>query len=469
MNDAATQATVNIEELGPCQRKLTISLPGDAVSEQLESAISVFMAQAQLPGFRPGRVPRRLIEKKFGSDIQREAKQRLIAGAYQDAVKEHELEVLGEPTAEHLDEITLASGEDVTVELQVEVAPQFDLPTYEGLKVLKPQIEVPDERIDKAIERMQVNEGQLEPQDQAAPGDYLIGRGIMRDASAGDDETPLLDIPGAVVQVPKEEDEGRGMILGVMVDDFAKQVGSPKAGDAPVITCKGPENHETEAVRNKDLAITFEVDQVQRIIPAPLDELLPKLGLPDENAFREAVRQRLEYRAQIDQQAAMRQQAAQHLLKAVDFELPERLTAQQAARNLNRQALELQYRGVDPNVIETRLAEMRSASQEIARRELKLFFILARIAKELEVNVTNAEVEARITQMARARGEQPQKLADQMVKNGQINMVAQQIREHKALDAILDKAEVEEVPVETYNERIKKEEHVTEIDEAADE
>ncbi len=469
MAEAATKNDVHIEEAGPCLRKITITIPGQAVSEQIDSSMALVSETAALPGFRPGRVPRRLIEKKFGAEVKREARSQLISSAYSQAVEENDLEVLGDPEADHLDQIELTPGQDVTVTLEVEVAPQFDLPQLDGLKVKKPLIEATDERVDANIERMALNEGELEPQEEPAPGDYLIGHGVMREKGAGEDAEPLLDLQGAVVQIPKESDDGKGMILGVMVDDFSKQLGLPKPGDTATVSCKGPENHEKEAVRGKDVEIAFTVEQVQRIIPASTDKLIQNFGFADEQQLRDAIKQRIEYRIAVEQQSAMRQQVAKHLLDSVEFDLPEKISEQQAARLLQRAALEMQHRGVDQTVIEERLAELRSQSRERAQREMKLFFILARVAKEMDVQVEQQEVMGRIAQMAASRGQRPDKLRDHLVQTGQINMLAQQVREHKALDAILAKADVEELSVEDFNKAMKGEEGVETIDEAGDE
>jgi trigger factor len=463
------QHTVDIEEAGPCLRKINITVPGDAVTEHINGSLAVIADQAALPGFRPGCVPRRLLEKKFGTDIRNEARQRMISEAYQQAVQEHDLEVLGEPEIDGFEDIVVEPGTDVSVTLEVEVAPAFDLPELDGLEIKKPLIEATDERIDANIERMALNEGELEPQDTPERGDYLIGHGIMREKGAAEDAPPLLDLPGAVVRIPQEKDEGKGMILGIVVDNFGEQIGLPKAGETVTVTCTGPENHEKEEVRGKDVEITYEVDQVQRIIPASVEQLCERYGMSEEAQLRAAIKQRLEQRIAVEQQSAMRQQVARHLLESVDFELPEKISARQAARNLQRRALELQQRGVDQTVIEERLAELRSASAESARRELKLFFILARVAKALEVQVTEQEVLGNIAQMAMSRGERPEALRDQLIKNGQVNMLAQQIRENKALDAILVKASVEELSVDDFNKAMRGTEGVEEIDATSDE
>jgi trigger factor len=146
----------------------------------------------------------------------------------------------------------------------------------------------------------------------------------------------------------------------------------------------------------------------------------------------------------INQQAAMREQIADHLLDSVEMDLPEKLTQGQAERNMQRQRMEMMYRGVDPMLIEQRMAELRAKSQESARRELKLFFILASVAEKFNVQVNEEEVRGRIAQIAAERNMRPQDLFEQLMQQNQIPQVAQQIREHKAIDEVLTRAKVVE-------------------------
>jgi trigger factor len=251
--------------------------------------------------------------------------------------------------------------------------------------------------------------------------------------------------------VPPADKNGEGMILGIKVADFSKQLGAPKPGETVTVKAKGPEQHEIEGVRNADLTITFKVDRVDRIIPARAEDLYPQLGFADLDQFKDAIRGRMYQRVMVQQQGAMRQQIAKYLLDHTEMNLPERLTAQQAARTLQRQRLELMYRGVEANVIEEHMAELRAGSGEAAQRELKLFFILARAAEELNVGVSEPEVNGRIAQMASERNMRPEELRQQLIQSNQVGGIVQQIREHKTLDVILSKAQITDLPAEEFN------------------
>jgi len=158
----------------------------------------------------------------------------------------------------------------------------------------------------------------------------------------------------------------------------------------------------------------------------------------------------------VQQQSAMRQQAARYLLDHTEMELPERLTAQQSARTFERQRLELLYRGVDASKIEEHIAELRAGSAERARRELKLFFIINRVAKDLEIKVEEREINMRIAQMAVSRGQRPDQFRHELIQSGRVGQVFAQVQEHKALDAVVAKANLTEMAADEYNKHMAK-------------
>jgi len=439
---------VKVEDAGPSRKKLNFTIPAAKVTEQIENSLGVLMTQASVPGFRPGRAPRRIVEKRFGSSLREEAKNQLVSAAYSKAIQDNKIEVLTEPEGnEELAKLQIESGKDLKFYLEVDVMPEFELPNLDGLEIYRPLIEPTEDQVDDQIEKLAINEGSLEEQKKASPGDYCIGHGTMRDK----DGEVLIDIEGAVIQVPPTEKKGEGAILGVMVSDFGTQIGLPSPGDTLSVTTKGPENHEDERVRGKDLIIEFKVSQVQRIMPCPMDELLRRTGAPTEEQLRESMMTRLKQRAQVEQHSALRQQVSKHLVDSVEVPVPERLSARQATQNLNRARMELMYRGMDDRVIEERMAQLRAATAAAAVRDLKLSFILARITQQLKIEVSRDEVLGRVAQMAFERGVRPDAMRQELEKRNQLMFVAQQVREHKTVDALVQKSKVTDMPLEEFN------------------
>jgi len=447
MSDTHTNS-VKIEDIGPCRKRISIDIPAETVDGQIEMAFSSVAHEANIPGFRKGHAPRRLIEKRFGSYVKDETKSRLLSSAYQEAVSKNELKVLSQPPADALDAIEIVAGQPVHFEVEVEVMPEFELPELKGVNVLQPDTNLPEGMVDEEIQKIAINEGSLDERDDSAKGDYLTGNAIMTDAEG----TEHYNIEGAVVQIPQDGDEG--MILGVIVPDFSKQVGTPKESDKLTIKLTGPENHEVEALRGKDLTIQYEVVKVYRIVPAVIGDLVAKYGFNDEDQLREMVSNQLQQRAEVQQKSVMRQQVTKYLADNVDFELPEGLTSQQAARNLERRRMDLMYRGVNPTEIEQHMAELRSASAENASSELKQFFVLNKVAELMDIKVDEPEINAQLVSMAVQQGKRPEQVRDELIKSGQAQTLLQQIREHKTIDTILSDAKIEEVSSEDFNKRM---------------
>lgn len=151
----------------------------------------------------------------------------------------------------------------------------------------------------------------------------------------------------------------------------------------------------------------------------------------------------------------MRDQVFEQLSGMVDFELPERLSQAQVERDLERQRLEMLYRGTTEERVESRLAEIRAASANETRRRLKLFFLLAKLAETLGVEATEGEVNGRIAVIARSRGMRPDAMRAELEKSNRLGEIALQIREHKAADRVISKAVIADVPATDWNEEAK--------------
>lgn len=445
------QNTVTVSDSGPCTKKVSITIPAEVVSAKLNESIDTLSVEAVIPGFRKGRAPRRLVEKRFGPTLRSEAKNQLVAEAYSKAVEDNKLRVVGDPTSQTLPEVTAEIGKPLSFEVEVEVVPEFEVPDTNAIPVKKPLLEVTDAMVEQEILKLCVNDGTLEERENPEPGDYLTGHAVM----TGADGTEYYNIKGAVVQVPTQDKNGKGMVLGVAVDDFSAQLGLPKPGQTVTIKVKGPENHEVEKLRGVDLTVAFTVERVDRIIQAPVEDVVRKLGYPDEAQLRQTIKQRLEQRVAVEQQVVMRQQISDWLLTNIEMPLPQRATAAQAARLLDRRRVELMYRGVDEHQIEEHMAELRRASADAAVRELKLFFILNTIGDKNQIGVSDAEINGRIAQMAYEQNVRPEKLRQAIIQRNQVGMIYQQIREHKAMDSILATAQVTEMPGEEFAKEMK--------------
>ena len=179
---------VTVEDAGPARKKLTIEIPQERIEEKIESLYGRIRNDAQIPGFRRGRAPQRLIEKRFGDDIKNDAKGQLLSEGYSQAIEEHDLDVLGEPDVKDVDEIELPESGPLKFEVEVEVSPDFELPDLSEIKVEKPSTEVSDDDVTAEIERFRERMGKMSPVEdesaEIAEGDYEAANRLFAAAAA---------------------------------------------------------------------------------------------------------------------------------------------------------------------------------------------------------------------------------------------------------------------------------------------
>ncbi len=447
----ATETTVVVEKVGETKKRLSITIPADVVSRKIEEAFAAVRADAQIPGFRRGSAPIALIEKRFGEAIVNDARQQLVSEAYGKALQDHKLEPIGDPElAEGFETIEVARGKPINLKMELEVVPEFTIPALDSLEVKRPVTDIAEKYVNEELRRMGYQMGTPARID----GDFthldrMLGKAVVRVKGAAQD--PFFETDQCLVVVPDTEDEGKGQVLGLMIDGLTEKLLGKKVGDTFTIKTTGPEAHEREELRNADITIEFTPAQAERIAPSAAEALAEMLGLGTVENLKEQVKLSLESRRDQEQRAAMREQAAEWLLEKVDFPLPEKMSGAQVARNIEMARLQFLQQGLADEEIERRLAEIRSSSEVDTRRRLKLFFVLARLAQQFEVGVTDAEVNGAVVQMARSRNLRPDAVRAELQKSGRLNEMALAIREAKTLDRVLDKAKVADIDAEEWN------------------
>ncbi len=448
--ETAADIQIGITDTAPCTKEIRLTMPAEAVTARLDLAMGEFLRNAALPGFRPGKAPRGLVEKRFGQAVLDETRGQLIQEGYRRALEENKLRPLGDPRPVDGDTLPeLARGKDFTLAFEIEVAPAFDLPDFASFEVKRPMIEVTAEHVDAEILRQSYRwgtpariEGPFENLDR------MLGKAVV--TVEGRDGV-FFETDKALCVVPAKEDEGKGALLGLLIDGLDAALLGKKVGDTVVITTKGADSHEREELRGKTISIEFHVTEAERIAPRTHKELAEMFGVETEELFREQVKDALEQRRDGEQRAAMREQVSEALVAGIDFALPAKLTEDQLTRTIEQQRMELLSRGLDHDTVERRLAEMRGKSEQSTRNRVKLFFIMSRLAEEFGVNITEQEVNGRIAMMAAQQGVRPEQMRQQIVQSGRADQVIATIRDAKVSDRIIAQAKVEDMPADEWN------------------
>lgn len=431
---------VQVEDAGPGAKKVSVEIPRQRIDDEIKKQFGDLRKQAALPGFRVGRAPQRLIEKRFATDVKSDVRRSLISESYEQAIKKNELQVLGEPEFDEIDKVQIPDdGGPLKYTFQVEVQPEFTVPDLTQIQVKKPRIEIKDENIDQAMTNLREQQGALVP---------VEDRGVEEKDYLTADVHVKLDGKEVAKQDDAQLVARPGRIGGVQIDDLAARLSGLKAGESRTFTVKAPDTHPDENVRGKDLEVAVTLKDLKRLELAEVSEqFLSELGFEKPEELREALREQMQEKIDTDVRQAMREQVARYLLENVAFDLPQKMSAKQVDRVVQRRAMDLMMRGATREQLEANVDLIRTGAGEEAQRELKLFFILQKLAADMNVDVDEEELNGQIAYMAVQRSQRPETMKKEMAQNGQLVQMYIQMREQKALDEVLTKVQVEEVEV----------------------
>ncbi len=451
------EQSVTVSDSGPARKTLTIEIPQSRVKEKFEEAYGRLQSDAALPGFRKGRAPRQLIEKRFGTSLREEVRGQLLSESYNQALRENDLEPLGEPEVKDLEKIELPTDGPLTFRVEVEVSPKVDLPDFTSLDIDKVAADVADDAVEVELARMRDRMGKMnevsDPEAKVQAEDYLladarIDAGEHADGPPQEGE-PLEERAGVYVLIHGENHDFKGHVLGIVVDDLGKRLIDRSPGDRISIPATGPGGHENELIRDQPITITLQLHSIHRLEPAALEQVVQNSGHATEEDLRSRMKEVVTQRAVQEARQKMQAQVMEQLMERVELELPEGLTNQQVARQVTRREAEVRYGGGSEEEIQAATADARTTGQEQARKQLKSFFILDQASRQLNVDVTDEELNMQVYQIALRQQRRFEKVRQDLQARGQLEGIYLQIREQKTLAAILQAAGIDPASSET--------------------
>lgn len=448
--DPLPKNTVELEDAGTLKKKVTVTVARQRIDAKQNEMFGELAGSTQVPGFRIGRAPRRLIEKRFGKEVDQDVRNALIGEALGSAIEDAGLKTLGEPDLD-LEKIELPDSGDLQFDFEVEIEPEFELPEIKGIEVTRIPFDVNEEKVDEYVDNLRERQARYETTDQPAQaGDAVVTAAKI----TGDDiawENPRVPLRVAA-----------GVVEGLPLVDLDKTLAEKNVGDVVTIPTQAAETHPNEAWQGKDVTVELTIHEVQRrVLPELNEEFATSRGFESLKGFRDFIAERLKARVDQEMQRSLREQVCSYLLEKTDFALPEGVVKRQTARALQRQYVDLLQSGIPREKIDENLARLQAAASEKAQQDLRLSFILGKIAEAKDVTVGDDEVNARIAEMARSYNRRPERLRQELAADGSIEQVNLAIRDEKTLDLLLGEAKIvekapEETPAETKKPAKKK-------------
>jgi len=441
---------VTIEDAGPCKKKVIIEIPRETIDYSTNNRYEELRKDALVPGFRKGRAPRRLIEKRFGKEATEQVKLTLLAEASEAALKDNEIKTLGEPDVDY-ENIELPEEGPMKFDFEIEVRPEFKLPELEGIPVTKTKLEVTDEQIDAEIKQILKwagiwtprTEGAVEFDDQIVADVLLKVEGVEEQEKLDNAEI-FVRQNGFVGQIPVEK-----------LDEFL--VGA-KAGQTKEFSIDVPKTYFREEYRGKKVDIKIEIKDVKWLKPADLDEsFFQRAGVENEDELREKTHDKLQNQLEGQIRTEMSEQIYQYLHDKTDFELPLDVVAQQADTVLRRQYVNLLMKGIPREQVAEHMEQLQAGSEEQAKQQLKTFFIMDKVAEKFGIEVSEEEINGHIAQLAAQRNQRPERMKEQMEHDGSLAQFSLEVRQDKCVKKLLETEKItEKKPDKKPDKKVKK-------------
>ena len=422
---------VDVEKQPDATSKLYIELPAEEVSKEWEAVANNFARFAKIPGYRPGKAPRRVIEAKFRKEIQDELTKKLVSKSYRDAIEQKKLRVV---SVTNVEDVQFGEDKSMRFRATVVTAPEFELPEYKKIPVQLPDTKVAEGEVEAALERLR---------DQAADFVDVPERGVeMEDFVVLDFEGSVDGKPISEVapQASKTLQGGKKFWLRVapnnFVANFCEQLVGQKPGETRLVMVDLPADFAVKELAGKRATYAVTLGEIkQKVLPA-LDDALAEKLMPGKTLadVRHMIEHDLEHEREHELERAKEAQVVKYLHEKIQFDLPPVLLRSETRRALGELVQGNRQRGITDEMLKEKEKELVEGAGGLAAHRLKTNFILHRIAEREKIEVSRDDFGERIRDEAERYNISPEKMRKELEEHNGMDGFAEQILLGKTLD-----------------------------------
>jgi trigger factor len=426
---------VNIEDISSVKKKLHIEVPQQEVSKELDSAYAHLKKNARIKGYRPGKIPRAVLERKFRKDVHADVAQTLIQNTLLDAIKEKELPILGTPD---IDISEVAPDQPFTYRATVELKPELADVDFKGLELKKTDYQASEEEIDRQIEMLKKHLAEY--------------RKVEEDRPAAQDDYVVIDYEGFKDGEPFEETEkteNQNLKIGqaMITEDFDQAVIGMKPGETKEFTISFPQDHNNPNLAGLEITYRVLLKEIrEEVLPEADDEMAKQLGeFETMEQLREEIRKNLQegYDKRANQE--LQEQIFEKLLTE-EFEVPEVLVEHEIDNIIKDAEQQFARNGISMDQLGLTREQMAEQYRGLAEKQVRRHLLLSKIIEQENLEVADEELEAEYQRFSEATG-QPVDVIRSYYKQSpeQLDAFKHALLEKKAIDLIVNHATIEMV------------------------
>jgi len=422
---------VDIKDAGVARKIATVSFDSDEVSKHESKVCQELGKMVSIPGFRKGKAPANVIRKKYAKELKDELNRKVSTAAYEAVLENKEIKVY---SVLKVDAGELEPSQSASVEVTVDIEPEFDLPKYKENELTMEPSEVNEDDVTKELDTIREQRASFDVVERAsAKGDYVkcSYEGML-------DGKPVSEILPDKPMYGKQANtwEEAGNQTGMGVDAIAEGVIGMSPGDKKEVNADFAKDFEVDALAGKSVTYQLEVHEVrEKKAPALEDEeFLKSLKIESVDELKEKVTEQIKYRKEQENVNLKRKQITQKILDMDDFPLPQQAVEEESKAIFQNRIQQASQQGVKPEEIEKNRDEWWKESQTQGQARVKLTLVLSKIAEEEKVTVEKEDLAQAATREAMMRREDPTKFIKELSQDrGRLNRLREDIVYDKTL------------------------------------
>ncbi|HSW38863.1 MAG TPA: trigger factor [Acidobacteriota bacterium] len=421
--------TLEIIEVNSCKRNLAVEVPAEEVEKEIIGLAREYARTAKIPGFRPGKVPLNIIRQRYMADLTQEATLKIIDRCWKDAIAEHDLHPLAQPSVQ---DVQNEPGGSLKFTVSFEVLPSLKIDNYTGIDVTLPSSEVPDEKVAEAVENLREQNAQFIPVDE---GEACDGHHLTLTVEGRFD--------GNIAPPTREDDVV--MVIGdpQTNTEFSDNLRGARAGETRTFKISYPEDYHRKQFAGKNVGYTIHVKDIKEKRLADLnDDFAKDHGYDSLEALKKKVRDDLVTQAKRNAEKKARESLLDTIIERHTIDIPECLVQEELEVYANRITRTLAYQGIDVAQTKIDWEKMLNGERPKAEQSVRRGLLLDEIARRENISVMEEDLVSELENFAAGTNKSAVALRAQLEKEQRIQVFEQQIRRNKALEFLYHNANI---------------------------
>jgi len=425
---------VTVEKTGPCEAKVSFTVPHDEFQSEYQKGLQQAGSTVKMKGFRPGKVPVKVLEKSFGADVRRQALEQFFKQAYEQAVQENELQPVGHQRLP-LDELDMSSGNDIEQSFEISLRPEFELGNYKGLSVESELAPVMDQEIEAAIEDLRRQRATPEKSgDEGLPEDGVTvcelewkvdGETIME--REGLRLSPLQPVPGNDA------------------DAYTKALTGAKEGDVVEVPLTVPDDFDKEELRGKTGTSYFTIVEAYKLVMPTDEEIYKLLQVETAEELNTVAKDRLTQAKTAQENGRQETVLLEQLIEAhKDMDLPGAMLEAQAQGRTAALRQQLEEQGLDKDAIEAEVEKQADSINQLVEKGLRAFFLVHAVADKEGIKLNQEDLNNELMNIANRNQASVEEVAKYYRENNLFEQMAIELTERKVRAFLRENAKVSE-------------------------